>query len=49
MSPNSCANRIGMGTKKGLALFGKFAHKYPYVLKCDNRQFFPSIDCIFDC
>jgi len=44
MSPNSCANRIGMGTKKGLSLFGKFAHKYPYVLKCDIKQFFPSID-----
>jgi len=44
MSSNSCANRIGMGTKKGLMLFGKFAHNYPYVLKCDIRQFFPSID-----
>jgi RNA-directed DNA polymerase len=44
MTPNSCANRIGMGTRKGLSLFGRFAHQYPYVLKCDIRQFFPSID-----
>jgi RNA-directed DNA polymerase len=44
MTPNSCANRIGMGTKKGLDLFGRFAYKYTYVLKCDVRQFFPSID-----
>ena len=44
MSPNSCANRIGMGTRRGLELFGRFAHRYPYALKCDIRQFFPSID-----
>jgi retron-type reverse transcriptase len=44
MSPNSCANRIGMGTKKGLTLFSWFAYKYPYVLKCDICKFFPSID-----
>jgi len=44
MTPNSCANRIGMGTRKGLELFGRFAHNHRYVLKCDIRQFFPSID-----
>jgi RNA-directed DNA polymerase len=46
MVANSCANRDGMGTRKGLALFGKYAHRYQYVLKCDIKQFFPSIDRI---
>jgi len=44
MTPNTCANRTGMGTRKGLELFGKYAHDYLYVLKCDIKQFFPSID-----
>jgi RNA-directed DNA polymerase len=44
MTPHSCANRVGMGTRKGLELFGGFAHNYRYVLKCDIRQFFPSLD-----
>ncbi|MBN2189204.1 MAG: hypothetical protein JW699_07105 [Chitinispirillaceae bacterium] len=44
MVPNSCANRVGKGTRAGLELFGTFALKYPYVLKCDIRHYFPSID-----
>jgi RNA-directed DNA polymerase len=44
MVGNSCANRNGMGTRKGLALFGKYAHHYSYVLKCDIKKFFPTID-----
>jgi hypothetical protein len=44
ISPHSCANRLGMGTRRGLELFGRFAYNHRYVLKCDIRQFFPSID-----
>ena len=44
MSPHSCANRLGMGTRRGLELFGRFAVRYRYVLKCDIKTFFPSID-----
>ena len=44
MSARSCANRPGMGTRYGLELFGRFASRYHYVLKCDIRSFFASID-----
>ena len=44
MVASSCANRVGKGTSAGLELFGKFALKYDYVLKCDIRRFFASID-----
>jgi len=44
MVASSCANRVGKGTSAGLELFGKFAHRFDYVLKCDIRRFFASID-----
>ena len=44
MVPNTCANRVGRGTGEGLRLYARFAKRYRYVLKCDIRHFFPSID-----
>lgn len=41
---HSFASRRGKGTHVAVRLFQKFARKFPYVLKCDIRQFFPSID-----
>ncbi len=41
---DSYANRVGKGTHKALDQAQAFAKAYPYVLQCDVRQFFPSID-----
>ena len=41
---HSYANRIGKGTHSALDLCQKWAGRYQYVLQCDVRQFFPSID-----
>ena len=41
---DSYANRVGKGTHKALDRAQKWAKQYPYVLQCDIRQFFPSID-----
>jgi retron-type reverse transcriptase len=41
---DSYANRIGKGTHRALDRAQQFARRYPYVLPCDIRQFFPSID-----
>lgn len=41
---DSYANRKGKGTHKAIERFQYFAKKYKYVLKCDIRRFFPSID-----
>ena len=41
---DSYANRIGKGTHRALNRAQEFARAYPYVLQCDLRQFFPSID-----
>ena len=41
---DSYANRIGKGTHRALDRCQHFARRYPYVLQCDLRQFFPSID-----
>ncbi|HJW89423.1 MAG TPA: reverse transcriptase domain-containing protein, partial [Anaerolineales bacterium] len=41
---DSYANRVGKGTHRALDRAQKFARRYPYVLQCDIRQFFPSID-----
>lgn len=41
---DSYANRVGKGTHRALNRAQSFARKYPYVLQCDIRQFFPSID-----
>jgi RNA-directed DNA polymerase len=44
MVPVACANRVGLGTRRGLDLFSSYCRRYTYVLKCDVRRFFPSID-----
>jgi RNA-directed DNA polymerase len=41
---DSYANRLGKGTHRALNRAQEFARRYPYVLQCDIRQFFPSID-----
>jgi RNA-directed DNA polymerase len=38
------ANRKGKGTHAALDRAQSFARRYAYVLQCDIRQFFPSID-----
>jgi len=38
------ANRAGYGTHKALRQFAEYTRKYRYVLQCDIRQYFPSID-----
>jgi len=42
--PDSYANRIGKGNHRALDRCQEFARRYRYVLQCDVRQFFPSID-----
>lgn len=41
---DSYANRLGKGTHRALDRCQQFARRYRYVLQCDVRQFFPSID-----
>jgi len=41
---DSYANRVGKGTHRALDRCQQFARRYCYVLQCDVRQFFPSID-----
>jgi len=41
---DSYANREGKGTHRALDRCTHFARRYRYVLPCDTRQFFPSID-----
>lgn len=41
---DSYANRVGFGTHRALRRFTKFARSSPYVLQCDIRKYFPSID-----
>jgi RNA-directed DNA polymerase len=41
---DSYACRVGKGTHAALDRAQRFAQCYPYVLKCDLEQFFPSID-----
>jgi RNA-directed DNA polymerase len=38
------ANRIGFGSHRALKRFTEFARSSRYVLQCDIRQYFPSID-----
>jgi retron-type reverse transcriptase len=38
------ANRVGYGTHKALQRFISFARSSRYVLQCDIRKYFPSID-----
>ncbi len=41
---DSYANRKGKGVHKALDKAQKLMRQYPFVLQCDIRQFFPSID-----
>lgn len=41
---DSYANRVGKGTHRALDRCQQFARRYRYVLQCDVRQFFPSLD-----
>ena len=41
---HSYANRVGKGTHRALDTCQQWARRYRYVLQCDVRQFFPSID-----
>jgi retron-type reverse transcriptase len=41
---DSHANRKGKGTHRALDRAQQFACRFRYVLRCDLRQFFPSID-----
>lgn len=38
------ANRVGKGTHRALDRAQGLTRRHPYVLQCDLRQFFPSID-----
>jgi RNA-directed DNA polymerase len=38
------ANRKGKGTHKAIERYQYYAKQYKYVLKCDIKKFFPSID-----
>jgi hypothetical protein len=42
--PRSYANRVGWGTHAALDWCQTLARRHRYVLPCDVRQFFPSID-----
>jgi retron-type reverse transcriptase len=41
---DSYANRVGFGTHRALRSFTKFARSSRYILQCDIRKYFPSID-----
>jgi RNA-directed DNA polymerase len=41
---DSYANRVGKGTHRALDRCQAFARRYRYVLTCDLKQYFPSID-----
>jgi hypothetical protein len=41
---DSYANRVGKGTHRALDRCQEFARRYKYVLQCDVKQFFPSVD-----
>lgn len=41
---DSYANRKEKGTHKAINRYQQYARKYPFVLKCDIRKFFPSLD-----
>lgn len=43
-SKDSFACRKGFGTHRALARAKEAASRFPYVLKCDIRKYFPSID-----
>jgi len=41
---DSYANRVGKGTHRALDRCTYFLRRYKYVMHCDVRQFFPSVD-----
>lgn len=41
---DSYANRKGKGTHLAIERFQQYARRFDYVLKCDVRKFFPSLD-----
>ena len=41
---DSYANRTGKGVHRAIKRYQHFAQRYPWVLKCDIRKFFPSLD-----
>jgi retron-type reverse transcriptase len=41
---SSYANRKGKGSHRAIEEYQQYARQYPYVLKCDVRKFFPSLD-----
>jgi retron-type reverse transcriptase len=43
---DSYANRLGLGTHRALKKFTTFARNSNYVLQCDIKKYFPSIDHI---
>lgn len=43
---DSYANRLGFGTHRALRKFTSFARNSNYVLQCDIKKYFPSIDHI---
>jgi retron-type reverse transcriptase len=43
-TPDSYANRVGYGTHRALKTFVQYARSHRYVLQCDIRKYFPSID-----
>ncbi|MEY2975877.1 MAG: hypothetical protein RLZZ435_14 [Cyanobacteriota bacterium] len=42
--PDTYANRVGFGTHKALKRFTEFLRSSRYILQCDIRKYFPSID-----
>ncbi|MCG8345558.1 MAG: RNA-directed DNA polymerase [Chlorobiales bacterium] len=44
MIHDSYANRKGKGTHKAIKRYQQYLRRFQYVLKCDIRKFFPSID-----
>ena len=41
---DSYSNRVGFGTHRAVKRFTKFLRSSDYILQCDIRKFFPSID-----
>lgn len=41
---DSYANRKGKGTHRAIERYQHYARRYRYVLKCDIKKFFPSLD-----
>lgn len=44
MIADTYANRTGKGTHAAVERYRQYARRYPFVLKCDIKKFFPSID-----